>query len=267
MTQWCYTVMPAVHSRRVHLASFLSKSYMRRGCASVIVHSCRKLSIHLGMQIEKKTIKNQKWQPGETWDPLTRTLRTAKKRELTRQDTSTRSYTRASEARQMFPSTFSLSHCIGLSQRECTASTTVIIYTTILVPDGVILWSYVECQYRPLAPFKIDCVRRFLTCMVLIVFWVKSEYRALFCKKTIWGKYSVSSSLRDVVGIGGFNISAVCKNLCTESWIEHRFRCTREMKKCSYIYILPNFVTTTHTAQKSFSTLYFRTEFPVIPNL
>ncbi len=42
------------------------------------LHSCCELSIHLGMPIEKETIKNQRRQPGETRDHLTRTSRTAK---------------------------------------------------------------------------------------------------------------------------------------------------------------------------------------------
>ncbi len=44
-----------------------------------------------------------------------------KKRELTRRDTSTRGYTRASEARRVFPSTFLLSRCLEFSHWECTA--------------------------------------------------------------------------------------------------------------------------------------------------
>ncbi len=44
-----------------------------------------------------------------------------KKRELMRRDTSAQGYTRASEARRVFPSTFSLLRCLGLTRRECTA--------------------------------------------------------------------------------------------------------------------------------------------------
>ncbi len=45
-----------------------------------------------------------------------------KKWELTRRDTSVQGYRRASKARRVFPSTFSLSRCLGFFQRECTAS-------------------------------------------------------------------------------------------------------------------------------------------------
>ncbi len=47
-----------------------------------------------------------------------------KKRELTKRDTSAQGYTRASEVRRVFPSTFSLSRCLGFSQCECTADIT-----------------------------------------------------------------------------------------------------------------------------------------------
>ncbi len=43
-----------------------------------------------------------------------------KKRDLTKQDTSARDYTRASETRRKFPSTFLLLRCLGFAQRERT---------------------------------------------------------------------------------------------------------------------------------------------------
>ncbi len=68
--------------------------------------NCELLKIKCNSQLRHETL----WLGHHT--PL-------KKRGLTRRDTSARGYTRTSEA---FPSTFSLSPCLGLSQRECTAS-------------------------------------------------------------------------------------------------------------------------------------------------
>ncbi len=73
---------------------------------------------------KKNTMKSQRWQLAETRDPLTWTPRTTKKRELIRQNSSARGYTRASKARWVLPSTFSLSPCLRFSRRECTAGIT-----------------------------------------------------------------------------------------------------------------------------------------------
>ncbi len=65
-----------------------------RLCECDFVHSHSELSIHPGMQIEKRTIKNQRRQPGETRDTSTRASRTTKK---ARADVSARGYKRASQ--------------------------------------------------------------------------------------------------------------------------------------------------------------------------
>ncbi len=112
--------MPAVHSCWVCLARFSSESHLRRGCASVTVYTLA-VSSHSTWEcgLKKKHIKNQRRQPGETlWLGHHRLL---KKWELTMRDTSARGYTRASEVRRVFPSTFLLSPCLGFSLRECTA--------------------------------------------------------------------------------------------------------------------------------------------------
>ncbi len=56
-----------------------------------------------------------------------------KKRELTRRDTSAQGYTRVSEVRWVFPSTFSLLRYLGFSRRECIAGTGPTIYSSYFV--------------------------------------------------------------------------------------------------------------------------------------
>ncbi len=70
--------MPAVHSHQVRSVRFSIESYLRQGCASVTFYDLAVSSIHPG-KLKKKTIKNQRRQPGETRDSLTRTPQTAKK--------------------------------------------------------------------------------------------------------------------------------------------------------------------------------------------
>ncbi len=178
--------MPAVHSRRVHLARFLNESYMRWDCASATFYplavrarrghtyesenkACALWLMYRVIEIldfffQKLPISPNALTPvdvsfrtpeniRECWlkknyrkqrrvcvreciwfwcvtrgDSQTRhkTLwlrhhRPLKKRESTRWDATSRGYTRASEARRVFPFTFSLLRCLGFSQRECTA--------------------------------------------------------------------------------------------------------------------------------------------------
>ncbi len=80
------------------------------GCDSL--HSCRELSI---------LARDTRRQPGEIRDPLTRASRLLKKRDLNEARQEHQGCTRGSKARRVFPSTFSLSPCLGFPRRECTA--------------------------------------------------------------------------------------------------------------------------------------------------
>ncbi len=73
-------ILEKLQCRLYILAKILEWDFlMMRLCECDFVHSCCELSIHPGMQIEKKTIKNQRRRPGETRDSLTHTSQTAKK--------------------------------------------------------------------------------------------------------------------------------------------------------------------------------------------
>ncbi len=127
-------VMPAVHSRRVCSARFSSEKYSWRGCVSLIFYTRCDLSIHPRMQIEK----NYHHRPLEKW-------------ELTRWDTSTRGRTRASKARRVFPSTFSLSPCLWFSRQKCTAGISLIFQSMLAI--------YTQVQgdpFRMSHPTKFD---------------------------------------------------------------------------------------------------------------
>ncbi len=84
------------------------------------LHSGRELSI---------LARDTRWQPGETWDPLTRAYRLLKKRDLNEMRHERRGYTRWSKVRRVFPPTFSLSPCFGFPRRECTVGITVFTTT------------------------------------------------------------------------------------------------------------------------------------------
>ncbi len=105
--------MPAVHSRQVLLARVSGDNCPRRYWESATLHSCRELSI---------LAHNMRRQPGETPDPLTRAHGPLKKPDLNEARHERRDYTRGSKSRWVFPSTLSLSPCLGFPQWECTAS-------------------------------------------------------------------------------------------------------------------------------------------------
>ncbi len=117
-------LMPVVHSHRV--CSGNSRARVTQ-VEAVRVWLCTLLLWALNppgnADWKKKTY--HKSEATARWDPRSfdsDVRRPLKKWVLTMQDTSTRGYMRASEARQVFPSTFSLSPCLGFSWWECTAS-------------------------------------------------------------------------------------------------------------------------------------------------
>ncbi len=138
-------LMPAVHSRRLHLARVSGQEWpeIRLGkCNSL--HSCRELSI---------LVRNTRRQPGETRDPLTRASRTAKKARHER-----RGYARGSKARRVFPFTFSLSPCLGFPQRECTAG---IRNTNGSAQNALLGSGTTELWERPNLSFLVQCTQLF----------------------------------------------------------------------------------------------------------
>ncbi len=76
------------------------------------LHSCRELSV---------SAADTRRQPGETQFPLTRAHIPLKKRDLNEVRHERQGYTRGSKARRVFPSTLSLSPCLGFPRWESTA--------------------------------------------------------------------------------------------------------------------------------------------------
>ncbi len=107
-------LMPAVHPCWMHFVRFSSESYMRWDCASATLYTLAVSSWFDDSQARHETI----------W---LRHHRPLKKQELMRRQMSTRGYMSTSEARRVFPSTFSLSHYLAFSRIECTAGITLVL--------------------------------------------------------------------------------------------------------------------------------------------
>ncbi len=110
------------------------------------LHSWRELSV---------LVHDTRRQSDETRDPLTRAYGPLKKQDLNEARHERRGYTRGSKARRVFPSTLSLSSCLGFPRRECTASITFGLPFWLLIgPSGclsiwfsVVLGSLLLCDH------------------------------------------------------------------------------------------------------------------------
>ncbi len=115
--------MPAVHSHRVHSERFSSENYSRRGCASMTFYTLAMSSQSTREWGLKKKISKIRGDSQARHETLRLGRhRLLKKWKIMRRDTSAWSYTRASETRRVFPSTFLLLPCLEFSRWECTAS-------------------------------------------------------------------------------------------------------------------------------------------------
>ncbi len=109
-------VMPAVHSCRVYLARVLGESCLGWDWASATLCTLAESSqFWHATQGDSQARCETLWLV-HYW-PL-------KKRDLNEARHEHRDYTRGSKARRVFPSTFSLSPCLGFPRWECTAGIT-----------------------------------------------------------------------------------------------------------------------------------------------
>ncbi len=124
------TLVPTVHSCRVHLARISSESCPRRDWASATLYTLAE--------------SDTRRQPGETWDPLTRAHGLSKKWDFNEVRHERRGYMRGSKARRVFPSTLSLSPCLGFPRQECTAGITDTCWA-LLTWASQMLWLASRC--------------------------------------------------------------------------------------------------------------------------
>ncbi len=105
--------MPAVHSRRVHLARISGESCPRRDWASATLYTLANIS-----QFWRATQGDSQARHETLWLVHHRLL---KKWDLNEVRHEHSGYMRGSKVRRVFPSTFSLSPCLVFLRRECTA--------------------------------------------------------------------------------------------------------------------------------------------------
>ncbi len=116
-------VMPAVHSLWVHLGKVSGESCQRQDWTSVTLYTLAKNS-----QFWCATRGDSQARHETLWPVHHGPL---KKRYLNEAKQECRGYTRGSKARRVFPSTFSLSLCLGFPRRECTAGINVTSFTNM----------------------------------------------------------------------------------------------------------------------------------------
>ncbi len=112
--------MPAVHSRRVHLVRVLGENYSRQDWVSATLYTLAK-----NYQFWRATRGDSQARHKTLWLVYHRPL---KKWDLNEARHECRSYMGGSKVRRVFPSTFSLSPCLGFPWWECTTGITKVTY-------------------------------------------------------------------------------------------------------------------------------------------